>query len=48
MKFGLTVREECTLTVFENRMLEKTFGSKGEEVTLGWREFHSEELLNLY
>jgi hypothetical protein len=26
----------------------KTFGPKGEEVTGGWREFRSEELLNLY
>jgi hypothetical protein len=48
MKFGLTLREECTLRLFENRVQGKTFGPKGEEVTGGWREFRSEELLNLY
>jgi hypothetical protein len=34
--------------VFENRMLEKTFGSKGAEGRGVWREFHNEELLNFY
>jgi hypothetical protein len=33
--------------VFENRAL-RIFGPKREEVTGGWKEFHNEELHNLY
>jgi hypothetical protein len=43
----LTLREEHTLRVFENRML-RIFGSKRDEVTGGWRKLHNEELHNLY
>ena len=36
------------LTVFENRVLKKTFGSKRDEVTREWRRLHNEELYDLY
>jgi hypothetical protein len=34
--------------VFENRVLKRIFGPKGDEVTGGWRKLHNEELHNLY
>jgi hypothetical protein len=34
--------------VFENRVLRRIFGPKGDEVTGGWRKLHSEELHDLY
>jgi hypothetical protein len=34
--------------VFENRVLRRIFGPKGDEVTRGWRKLHNEELHNLY
>jgi hypothetical protein len=34
--------------VFENRVLRRIFGPKGDEVTGGWRKLHNEELHNLY
>jgi hypothetical protein len=34
--------------VFENRMLRRIFGLKRDEVTVGWRKLHTEELHNLY
>jgi hypothetical protein len=34
--------------VFENRVLRRIFGSKGDEVTGEWRELHNEELNDLY
>jgi hypothetical protein len=34
--------------MFENRVLRRTFGPKGDEVTGGWRKLHNEELHNLY
>jgi hypothetical protein len=33
--------------VFENRVLRKIFGPKGEEVTGDWRKLHNEELHDL-
>ncbi|PNF16871.1 hypothetical protein B7P43_G06069, partial [Cryptotermes secundus] len=45
---SLTLREEHTLRVFENRVLRKTFGPKRVEVTGGWTKLHTEELHNLY
>jgi hypothetical protein len=30
--------------VFENRMLSRIFGPKGDEVTREWRKLHNEEL----
>jgi hypothetical protein len=34
--------------VFENRVLRKIFGPKGDEVTGEWRKLHNEELRDLY
>jgi hypothetical protein len=34
--------------MFENRVLRRIFGSKGDEVTGGWRKLHNEELRNSY
>jgi hypothetical protein len=34
--------------VFENRVLRRIFGPKGDEVTGEWRKLHSAELHNLY
>jgi hypothetical protein len=34
--------------VFENRVLRKIFGPKREEVIIGWRRMHDEQLHNLY
>jgi hypothetical protein len=42
------LREEHKLTVFENRVLRRTFGHKRDEVTGEWRKLHNEELHNLY
>jgi hypothetical protein len=34
--------------VFENRVLRRIFGPKGDEVKGGWRKLHNEELPDLY
>jgi hypothetical protein len=34
--------------VLENRVLRRIFGPKRDEVTGEWREFHNEELRDLY
>ena len=36
------------LRVFENRVLRRIFGLKGDEVTGEWRKLHKEELHDLY
>jgi hypothetical protein len=46
--WSLTLREEYTLRVFENRMLRRIFGPKRDGVMGGWRKLHNEELHNLY
>jgi len=46
--WSLTLREECRLRVFENRVLRRIFGPKRDEVTGEWRKLHNEELNNLY
>jgi len=46
--WSLTLREECTLRVFENRVLRRIFGPKRDEVTGEWRKLHNEELNDLY
>ena len=45
--WSLTLREECRLRVFENRILRRIFGSKRNE---NWecRRLHNEELHSLY
>jgi hypothetical protein len=47
-KFGLTLREEHGLRVFENRVLRRIFGSKRDEVMGDWRKLHNEELHTLF
>jgi hypothetical protein len=44
--WSLTLREEHTLRVFENRVL-RIFGPKGDEVTESWRKLRNEEIHNL-
>jgi len=46
--WSFTLREKHRLRVFENRVLRKIFGPKGEEVTMKWRRIHNEELNFLY
>jgi hypothetical protein len=46
--WSLTLREECRLRVFENRVLRKVFGPKRDDVTGEWRKLHNEELNDLY
>jgi hypothetical protein len=41
------LREERRLRVFENRVLRRVFGPKGDEVTGEWRKLHNEALHNL-
>jgi hypothetical protein len=45
--WSLTLRGEHRLRVFENRVLRRIFGAKGDEVVGGWRKLH-EELHNLH
>ncbi|KAJ4435839.1 hypothetical protein ANN_18458 [Periplaneta americana] len=44
----LTLREEQSLRVFENKVLRKIFGAKRYEVTGEWRKLHNSELHALY
>jgi len=46
--WSFTLREECRLRVFENRVLRRVFGPKRDEVTGEWRKLHNEELKDLY
>jgi hypothetical protein len=46
--WSLTLREEHTLRVLENRVLRRIFGLKRDEVTGEWRKLHNEELRDLY
>ena len=45
---NVTLREERTLRVFENRVLRRVFGSKRDEVTGEWRKLHNKNLRDLY
>jgi len=45
--WSLTLREECRLKVFENRLLRRIFGPKKGEVTREWRKLQNEELNDL-
>jgi hypothetical protein len=42
------LREERGLRVFDNRVLRRVFGVKGDGVTGEWRKLHNEELNDLY
>jgi hypothetical protein len=44
----LTLREEHSLRVFENRVLRRIFGPKRDEMTREWSKLHNEELRDLY
>jgi hypothetical protein len=46
--WSLTLREECRLRIFENRVLRGMFGWKKTEVTGSWRTLYNEKLHNLY
>jgi hypothetical protein len=46
--WSLTLREECRLRVFENKVLRRIFGPKRDEVTGEWRRLHNKELYVLY
>ena len=39
--WSLTLREECRLKVFENRVLRRIFGPKRDKVTGEWRKLHN-------
>ena len=45
--WSLTLREECRLRVFENRILRQIFGPKRDE-NGEWRGLHNEEIHSLY
>jgi len=42
------LREERRLSVFENKVLRRVFGSKRDELTGEWRKLHNEEHRDLY
>jgi hypothetical protein len=42
--WSLTLREERSLRVFENRPLRGIFGLKRDEVTVEWRKLYNEDL----
>jgi hypothetical protein len=46
--WSLTLREECRLRVFENKVLRRIFVHKWDEVTVEWRRLHNKELYALY
>ena len=46
--WSLILSEECSLRVFENRVLRRIFGSKTDEVMKEWRQLHNEQLNDLY
>jgi hypothetical protein len=46
--WSLTLREECRLRVFENKVLRRISWPKRNEVTGEWRRLHNKELHALY
>jgi hypothetical protein len=46
--WSLTLREECRLRLFENKVLRRVFGPKRNEVTGEWGKLHNEKLSDLY
>jgi hypothetical protein len=46
--WSLTLREECRLRVYENRVITRIFGPKRDEITAEWRKLHNKELHILY
>jgi sorting nexin-29 len=45
--WSLMLREEHRLRVFQNRVLRRIYGPKRDQVTVGWRKLHNEELHGL-
>jgi hypothetical protein len=45
--WSLTLREECRLRFFENKVLRRIFGPQRAEVTGEWRRLHNKELYAL-
>ena len=46
--WSLTLLQERTLRVFEDRVLKRIFGPKRDKLTGKWRKLHNEELTDLY
>jgi hypothetical protein len=46
--WSLAVWEEHSLRIFENRVLRRLFGTKKDELGVGWRKLHNEEPRDLY
>jgi len=46
--WSLTMREECRLRVFENRVMRRIFGPKREKVLREWRKLLNKELNDMY
>jgi len=46
--WSLTLREECRLRLFENRVLRRIIGPRRNEVTGEWMKLHNDELMDLY
>ena len=46
--WSLSLKEECRLRVFENRVLRRIFGHRRDEVTGEWRKPYDEERNDLY
>jgi hypothetical protein len=46
--WSLTLGEEYTLRLFENRVLRRIYGPKRDEVTEQWSKLHNGELHNLH
>jgi hypothetical protein len=44
----LTLREECRLRVFMNRVKRRIFGPKRDDITGELRQLHNEEINDLY
>jgi hypothetical protein len=44
VKGSLTLSEEHTLRVFENRVVRNVCGPKREKVTENWRKLHNKKL----
>ena len=42
--WSLTLREEHSLRVFQNKVLRKIFGGKKDRITGEWRKLHNAEL----
>jgi hypothetical protein len=46
--WSLTLRGKHRLSVFEIKVLRRTFGPKSADLAADWRKLHNEELHNLF